>query len=337
MLNFDKERYVGIQAGAVNQAAGIRAALQTEIDNGAENIFFAGAGGVNFLTMPAARLLQTKSTFPTFVEMAAELVNSGSANLGPKSLVVFPTVSGTTKEALAALDFVRAKGARVITLTAKADTPLAELADINFTNFCADDTSSENFYLQTLLIALSIMDIRGECDNYNEIVAELELLPKLLLGVKEEFEPRAEAFALEIKDEQNHIITGAGGVWYEAWYYGMCILEEMQWIWTRPVHASDFFHGTLELLEKDTSVILLKGEDEQRALGDRVEAFAKTVTEKLRVFDTKDFALTGISDNVRALISPIVIAAAFQRLSTHLEVIREHPLTTRRYYKKGNF
>ena len=195
MLNFDKERYVGIQAGAVNQAAGIRAALQTEIDNGAENIFFAGAGGVNFLTMPAARLLQTKSTFPTYVEMAAELVNSGSANLGPKSLVVFPTVSGTTKEALAALDFVRAKGARVITLTAKADTPLAEQADINFTNFCADDTSSENFYLQTLLIALAIMDIRGECDNYDEIVAELELLPELLVGVKEEFEPRAEGGA----------------------------------------------------------------------------------------------------------------------------------------------
>jgi fructoselysine-6-phosphate deglycase len=337
MLNFDQERYVGIQAGAVSQAAGIRAALQTEIDNGAENIFFAGAGGVNFLTMPAARVLQTKSTFPTFVEMAAELVHSGSASLGPKSLVVFPTVSGTTKEALAALDFVRSKGARVITLTAKADTPLAELADVNFTNFCADDTSSENFYLQTLLIALAIMDIRGECDNYDGIVAELALLPELLVDVKATFEPRAEAFALEIKNEQNHIMTGAGGVWYEAWYYGMCILEEMQWIWTRPVHASDFFHGTLELLEKDTSVILLKGEDEQRALGDRVEAFAKTVTEKLRVFDTKDFELPGISDSVRALISPIVIAAAFERLSVHLEVIREHPLTTRRYYKKGNF
>ncbi len=42
----------------------------------------------------------------------------------------------------------------------------------------------------------------------------------------------------------------------------MCILEEMQWIRTRPVHASDFFHGTLELVEKGVSVILFKGEDE---------------------------------------------------------------------------
>ena len=337
MLNFDEGRYLGIQGGAVQLAAEIRSALEKEISNGLENVFFAGAGGVNFLMQPAARLLQTNSTFPTFVEMAAELVNSGSQHLGEKSLVIFPTVSGTTKEAVAALEFVRAKGARVLTLTAKADTPLAEQADINFTNFCADDTSSENFYLQSLLIALSIMSIRGEIDDFDRIVGELEQLPAQLVEVKRAFEPRAEAFAKEIKDEQHHIMTGAGSTWFEAWYYGMCILEEMQWIWTRPVHASDFFHGTLELLEEDTSVWLIKGEDEQRPLADRVERFATTVTKKLRVFDSKEFALEGISDDVRALISPVVIAAAFERLSMHLQVVRDHPLTTRRYYKKGNF
>lgn len=337
MLNFDEKRYVNIQAGAAALAGPIRDALKAELDNGAENIYFAGAGGVNFLTQPAARLLQTKSTFPTHIEMAAELVNSGSANLGPKSLVVFPTVSGTTKEAIAGLEFVRSKGARVITLAAKADTPLAQQADISFVNFCADDTSSENFYLQTLLIALAIMDIRGEIDDYDQVVAELQTLPALLVEVKRTFEPRAEAFANEIKDEQHHIVTGAGGAWYEAWYYSMCILEEMQWIWTRPVHASDFFHGTLELLESDISVILVKGEDEQRALADRVERFAPTVTSKLRVFDTKEFDLPGVSDRVRAMISPIILAAIFERLSAHLEIVRDHPLTTRRYYKKGDF
>jgi len=337
MLTFDESRYIEIQRGAVGLADAIREAIKEELDKGAENIFFAGAGGVNFLMQPAARILQTKSTFPTFVEMAAELVNAGNANLGPNSLVVFPSVSGTTKEAVSALEFARSKGARIITLTAQADTPLAELADVNFTNYCADDTSSENFYLQSLLIALAIMDVRGEIEGFDDVVAELRTLPELLVEVKQAFEPRAEAFSKEIKDEQHHIMTGAGGVWFEAWYYGMCILEEMQWIWTRPVHASDFFHGTLELLEEDTSVILVKGEDEQRPLADRIERFAPTVTKKFRVFDTKDFELAGITAPVRALISPIVLAAAFERLSAHLEVVRDHPLTTRRYYKKGNF
>lgn len=338
MLNFDEKRYVGIQSGAVALAAPFRDALKAELDAGAENIFFLGAGGVGFLMQPAARMLQTKSTFPTFVEMPAEIVNTDNVNLGPKSIVVFPSVSGTTKEAVAALDFVKAKGARVISLTAKADTPLGEKADINFANFVADDTSSESFYLQSLLMALAIMDIRGEFDGYDEVVAELQKLPELLVEVKRSFEPRAAAFAEEIKDEQNHIITGAGGSWYEAWYYGMCILEEMQWIWTRPVHASDFFHGTIELMEKDTSVIVFKGEDEGRVLVERVERFAPTVSEKVRIFDTKEFAeLPGISDRVRAMISPLLLSAAFERVSSHLEVLRDHPLTTRRYYKKGDF
>ena len=79
--------------------------------------------------------------------------------------------------------------------------------------------------------------------------------------MKRAYEPKAEAFAKMLAGADYHIITGAGNVWPQAFYYGMCILEEMQWIRTRPVHASDFFHGTLELVEKGVSVILFKGED----------------------------------------------------------------------------
>lgn len=337
MLNFDPAHYVSVQRGAVELAAPLRDAVGTLLQDGAKNIFFMGAGGVNFLMLPAARLLQTRSTFPTHVEMGAEIVGTGSAHLGPGSIAVFPSVSGTTKEAIAAIEFAKAQGATILSLTARPDTPIAQLADVSFANDCADPTSSENFYLQSLLLALAIMDARNEIDDYAEVVAQLQTLPELLVTAKEQFEPRAEALARELKDEQHHIMTAAGGAWYEAAYYGMCILEEMQWIWTRPVHASDFFHGTLELLEEDTSVILFKGEDEQRPLSERVERFATTVTRKLRILDTRDFELAGVSDRVRALISPVVLAAVLERLSTHLERERDHDLTIRRYYKKGDF
>ena len=90
-----------------------------------------------------------------------------------------------------------------------------------------------------------------------------------------------------------HIITAAGMAWPQAFYYGMCILEEMQWIRTRPVHASDFFHGTLELVEPGVSVILLKGEDEYRQLADRVGAFAAEKTDELTVIDMAGEELAG--------------------------------------------
>ena len=160
------------------------------------------------------------------------------------------------------------------------------------------------------------------------------MLPAGLLEAKRSFEARAERLAEAIKDEPYHIIVGAGSTWPEAHYYGMCILEEMQWIRTRPVHASDFFHGTLELVDKDVSVLLLKGEDAYRPLVERVERFLPPYTSKVTVFDTAEFALPGISPATRALLSPIVLATLFERLSAHLEVKRDHPLTTRRYYKR---
>jgi fructoselysine-6-phosphate deglycase len=217
------------------------------------------------------------------------------------------------------------------------DTPLAKGADHALVNFAEDDTSSESFYIQSLAIALSVMSHRSEFDGFAELAANLRALPAALVAAKRAFEPTAERLADAIKDEKYHIITGAGAAWPQALYYGMCILEEMQWIRTRPVHASDFFHGTLELVEKGVSVVLLKGEDEYRPLVERVEKFAARYTEKLRVIDTAAFVLPGIAPSTRKLISPIVLATVLERLSAHLEVKRSHPLTTRRYYKRVDY
>jgi fructoselysine-6-phosphate deglycase len=304
---------------------------------GAESIFFVGSGGAGILMQPAARLLQTRSTFPVFHEMAAEVVTVGSVHLGPKSVVVIPSLSGTTKESVAALRLAKEKGAAVLALTGHDDTPLAREADHSFVNFAEDDTSCESFYLQSLVIALSLMQHRGEIDDFAAVTDELHRLPELLLDVKRGFEGRAEEFAKSVQDEPFHIITGSGASWSEAMYYGMCILEEMQWIRTRPVHASDFFHGTLELVEPGVSLVVLKGEDDARSLCERVEAFAPRVTDKLSVFDTAELELPGVSPRVRALISPVLLATVLERVSAHLEVLRDHPLTTRRYYKRLDY
>jgi fructoselysine-6-phosphate deglycase len=337
MLNFDESRYLGIQSGAVGLAGAIRSVVADAFAEGADNIFFVGAGGAGILMLPAAQLLQSRSTLPVHVEMPAELVVRGSVHLGDRSLVVMPSLSGTTAESVEALAYCKERGARVVALTGHAGTPLAQGADVSLVNFAADDTSCESFYLQSLLVALAVLDLRGELDGYAGIVRELEQLPQLLLEAKREFEPRAEQHAQEIQNEPYHIVTGAGSTWPEAFYYGMCILEEMQWIRTRPVHASDFFHGTLELVEDGVSVMLLKGEDESRTLVERVEKFAPQYTAKTWVLDTAEFELPGVSAGTRALVSPVVLAALLERLSAHLEVLRNHPLTTRRYYKRVEY
>ncbi|MBZ9734214.1 SIS domain-containing protein [Mesorhizobium sp. CA18] len=334
MLNFDEARFVRIQSGAVALRERIEAVVAQCLAAEAQNIFFLGTGGAAILMHPAAQLLQRRSGFPAFVDITAELQLVQSVHLTDKSIVVLPSLSGTTKESVALLSRIKDVGATVITLVGHEETPLGKAGDHVFVNFAEDDTSCESFYLQSLFIALAVLKHRGELAESERIFAELEQLPRLLLEVKQSYEQEAAGFAQKLAASDYHIITGAGNVWPQAWYYGMCILEEMQWIRTRPVHASDFFHGTLELVDKNVSVVLFKGEDSARPLADRVEKFAPTYTDKLTVLDTADFELPGISPDVRALVSPIVLATALERVSAHLEVIRNHPLTTRRYYKR---
>jgi len=337
LLNFDEDRFVAIQASAVALAEPIDALIGRLVNEGARNLFFLGAGGAGVLMQPAAQLMQRESAFPTFLENAAELLAVDSKNLGPQSIVVIPSLSGTTKEALAVSDFAQKKGATVVALTGNDESPLATAVDYNFTVRAADDTSSESFYLQSLLIALSIQKHRGERDDYAALVSGLQSLPSRLLEVKRAFEDRAGELAHQFRDERYHIFTGAGPSWTESWYFATCILEEMQWIRTRPVHASDFFHGTLELVEQGVSVFLLKGEGPTRELAERVERFVPTVTDTFTVIDTADFAMPGVADELRALVSHIVHATVLERFSAHLEKVRNHPLTTRRYYRRIDY
>lgn len=337
MLNFDNDRYIRIQGGAVSIADQARALMRGLLDDGIERIYFMGTGGVQLLTFPAIELVQRHSTFPVTACHPAQVVLDPPAGLDEKALVIIPSLSGTTRESVELLQFLKQRNVVTLTLTGHADTQLAQQATHTFTNFAEDDTSSESFYLQTLILMLALLAETGKIDNFNAVVAELKTLPTLLVNAKEAYEVKAAALAETIRDEPYHIFTGAGSIWPETHYYAMCILEEMQWIRTRPVHAADFFHGTLELVEPGVSVFLFKGEDALRPLGDRVERFVHRYTDKVWVLDAAEAELPGISAQVRAMISPVILAALLERLSAHLEVLREHPLTTRRYYKRVEY
>jgi fructoselysine-6-phosphate deglycase len=245
-----------------------------------------------------------------------------------------PSLSGTTKESVAFLDHADQNGAAVIALVGDGETPVGRGAKHVFVNAAADDTSSESFYIQSLCVALAIMQHRGEAEDAAALTAELSAVPGALLAMKEAFEPEAGRVAGVLAASDWHIFTGAGSAWPEAFYFAMCILEEMQWMRTRPVHASDFFHGTLELVEPGVSVVLIKGEDPGRPLAERVEAFVPKVGGALTIIDTAGLPAPGLSPEMRALLAPALLATVLERVAAHLEVLRDHPLTTRRYYRR---
>jgi fructoselysine-6-phosphate deglycase len=333
MLNFNQENYLNVLNGAVNTRNQIEQIADEISAAGYKNIYLIGSGGTIALKYPLEYIIKTNSDIPVYAEIAAEFVLMGHKQLNEKSLVVLSSLSGTTEETVAAARFANEKGAITIGFVGEENTPLAQATKYTIINHAANDTLCEEMHIQLYTLIFRLMHLRGEFPEYEALMEDLEKLPYELVSVKERTEQKAEEFALKYKDEAYHMLVGSGNLWGETYLYGMCVLEEMQWIRTKTIHAAEFFHGTIELVEKDTSVILIKGEDTTRPLMERVQNFVERYTNEITIFDTKDYELNGIREQFRGFLSPIVIAAALERVSAHFEEKRNHPLTTRRYYR----
>ncbi|MEV2255443.1 SIS domain-containing protein [Streptomyces sp. NPDC050147] len=329
LLSFNEAEFVSQTQSLVALRPQIEKVVDRLVDEGYDNILLVGAGGTYAQMWPYEHLARRTSLLPVRAAVAAELVVSGDARLGERTVAVFTSVSGTTEDSLSAIDYCKSRGAHTIAFTGIADSPVAQNVDVALIS----EPKAWPFDVQLLLFLGRLLSHRGEFEGYERLADELAGLPRILVDVARQAEPVAAAFADAHKDNDYHFLIGGGNLWGFTYLYSMCILEEMQWLRTTRVHSAEFFHGSLELLEADTSVIIFQGEDETRALTDRAEAFAKRVSKDVTVFDTRDYALEGISPEFRGLLAPLVLDTVMDRVSKHLERARDHSLDLRRYYR----
>ena len=127
---------------------------------------------------------------------------------------------------------------------------------------------------------------------------------------------------------------GAGCLYGATYSYAMCYWEEMHWIRTKSVHSAEFFHGMLEIVDKDTPVTVFVGEDAQRPLGLRVAKFLPQICENFTIIDTHDYPLEGIDEKYRGRMCYAIMHAVTNRIDAHVEAISGHDMAIRRYYRK---
>ena len=336
MYNFDIPRYEKVVGDALALRGQIEAAADQIAREGYSNIFFIGVGGTYAHYLPLKYMLDSQSSIDSYAMIASEFMLMNHKKFSKDSVCVFSTRSGNTKEIVEAAKFCKEAGARVVMYVSNAGTPACEYADHLFHSFAEDDVLAEAIYLTNIPFVVRMMYNNGDFENYNHFADQLQRITPYLIRAKEQFEEKGKAVAERHKDTDYHMVVGSGYLWGEAYDYAMCILEEMQWIRTKSIHAAEFFHGTLELVEKDTSILLLYGEDETRPLMDRVLKFAKNVTEEISIFDTSVVELP-LDTEFRKIVSPMIIYTVLERLSCHLERVRNHPLTTRRYYRQFDY
>ncbi len=305
--------------------------------SGVTNVYLVGAGGSLTVMYPLQFLFDQHATaFATYLLTSAELIARKPAALGPQSLVVVGSHTGTTPETVEAAEFARSRGAHVVALTRLADSRLAAAADLAFT-YGSDHTVSEAKGLLLYQLGLSLLDRFGEWDDYTGALAALDAAPNALLQVKRQSEQSNARIASGFKDAPLIYTLSSGPNYGVGYGFAMCYLQEMQWIDASPIHAAEFFHGAFEIVEESTPLILLMGEDASRPEAERALRFAQKYTNNLVTIDTKDYDVPGIPARYRGLVSPLVLSAITTRLASHFAAVRNHPLETRRYMFKVEY
>ncbi|MBW8349844.1 SIS domain-containing protein [Bacillus sp. IITD106] len=337
MLKFDETLFLKhVEKEGLSFRGQIEGIVDKISEKGYRNIFLIGIGGTVAMMYPYEYILNTNSTIDVYAVNAAEFMVMNHKHFGKDSVCIFVSESGTTKETVAAAKYCKERGATTFALVAFPNTPLTESVDYCITTG-SEKHSFDTFFMLLYIVIFRFIYNNKEFPQYEQFTKEVSLLPRAIVNAVKSFDQKAEEFAIKHKNTDYHMLVGSGNLWGNTYSYAMCILEEMQWIRTKSIHAAEFFHGTLELVEEDTSVILFKGEDETRPLIDRVERFAQKITRELTVIDTKDFAMEGISEEFRKHFAVSVNWAVINRMNPYLERERNHPLDLRRYYRKMEY
>ena len=330
MLSFDEKEFMAEELRGLALRGKIEEVVDEICREGYSNLFWIGIGGTYAYLSQMHHIIKSHSRILSFAEEAVEFAAAGNKQFDKNSVVIITSVTGDTKEVNEAVRIAREAGARVIGFVGSLDTPLGQ--SVTYPVACVGALFYKLYYT-----AFRFMYQAGDFPEYEQFVKEMEKLPQALLKAKEEFDPAAEKYAEAHGMEPLTYLIGAGNLWGYAYCYAMCVLEECQWIRTKAVNSGEFFHGTLELIEKGVNVLAFQGEDESRPLTDRAVRFLERVTDKLTVIDTRDYALEGISPEFRGILSPMVMYQLCERMSKHLEEVRKHPLELRRYYRRLSY
>lgn len=328
MLKFDEQA----QIESVNGALALRYQINTIIDSvsekGYKNLCWLGIGGTYASCQQVQVHMAGRTEIESFVENAAEYCVTGNRRIGPDTLIVISSVTGSTEEMVRGVRKAQEAGAKVLGFIDVDTTELAQLVDYEIAYPMHEQ-------LKFYMVADRLMHLRGEFPAYERYYAEMDQhLGKALASVEVQAEAFGVAFAEQHKDDILHYFIGAGNQWGATYSYAMCYWEEQHWIRTKSIHAAEFFHGTLEVVDRDTAVTVFVGEDSQRDLSLRVAKFLPRVCGNYTIIDTADYQLEGISLEFRGSLSHLVMRAITKRIDVHIERLNCHPMEIRRYYRR---
>jgi glucosamine--fructose-6-phosphate aminotransferase (isomerizing) len=289
---------------------------------GSERFLFVGSGTSFYLAQAAAQVMQERTGRSAVAVPASEVFLSQASAVPPEEpLVAFVlSRSGSTSEAVLAARHLRecVPGARVVTLSCRADTELATHAHLAIElPYAAERSVVMTRSFTSMLLALGLVAATIAADA--GALAELERLPGLAHAGMADAEAFGERLGRDMGlDAFVHLGLGPNfGLAQEA----TLKLKEMTQVPCEAYSPLEFRHGPISIVEPGTAAVLLGGTREEAYLPDLERDLARHGAHVAKVSphgsETADTALllpAGLSDLARGpLYLPPVQLLAYHR------------------------
>lgn len=323
-----------------NRAKYMQAAIRAVKENDFKNIFFTGCGGSMAIMLPMQHMVATRTELTAYAYNAKELLLRTPPALGAGSLLISCSQSGETPETVEVTQYAQKSGATIISLTYKEDSSLFRLAHYPVLydwGFTEETHAADTNYGVLLQVVASLIEAVNGDQTMALLLQSIGSLQRICVDARKAYQERARNFA-RINKRSPLIYTMASGLNYGPVYaMSACLLMEMLWIHSNPIHAGEYFHGPFEVTDDDVPFFIAKGIDAFRPVDERAEAFARKYASCVEVVDVADFEWKDTPESIRPYLGFIVLNSVIREYANALADFRGHPLSVRRYMWREDY
>jgi fructoselysine 6-phosphate deglycase len=302
-----------------------------------KSVFFVGCGASKAELYPAKYFLEANAKqLRVSLYTANEFNYATPVSVDETSIVITCSLGGTTPETVTATSKAKELGAHVIAVTHAEDSALTKDADYAvYHGWEANYAAKMEKMTKVLGLAVEILSQFEGYEYYNKMQDGFSKIYGLIEDAVSTVLPQAKVFADSHKDDEVIYVMSSGATHEVAYSFSICLLMEMQWINSGTFHDGEFFHGPFEIVDKGVPFLLLMNDGRTREMDSRALDFLNRFDAKTTVVDAKDFGLGSvIASEVVDYFNPILISGVLRVYAEQLAIVRNHPLTKRRYMWK---
>ena len=269
--------------------------LTKEILKDIKSIYIVACGSAYHVGVCTSYIIEDLVKIPVRVDIASEF-RYRHPLLNKKELVIIISQSGETADSLAALREAKKQGIKTLAIVNVVGSSIAREADYVLYTLAGPEiavATTKAFSTQLIvsyLFAIELANAKRKINKskYDELIAEIELLPNKIKYILDNEINNVQKISSEFSNIQDAFYIGRG-LDYAISLEGSLKLKEISYIHSEAYAAGELKHGTISLIEDNTLVIGIVTQE---------EIYEKTISNLIEVKSRGGYILTISPSNI---------------------------------------